>query len=205
MTSPYPVKLTPAETRLVFVLQKFFAPQNILVDCYFPKVETEWERQRKKLKLTTQADLTQVDCVAVNESGLFVFESKDLVGWIYAHGDRRYWVQTSAYGRNKNQFYNPVWQNATHVAALRDLATKVPIYSVIVFGRETTLKVLADIPAECEVCTQGNLRAVLQRLSAQKVLTTSEVENLVQAVKRGRVDPNENIRAQHIGEVPRGG
>lgn len=162
VVSPYPVSLTPAEYRLVFSLQKYFAPEMIWADYYLPKTRTSELHSRNVAEAgLTRADLLQIDCIAVNQKGVFVFESKDYVGWIYGHGDRVHWTQVSAYGQNKHQFYNPIRQNMGHVKAVRELCGEdMPIYSVIVFGREATLKVLTDVPEGCIICTQTELYGI---------------------------------------------
>lgn len=198
VTSPYPVQLTPAEYRLVYSLQKIFPPEQIIADCYLPKPD-----RPHTTHLTSVADLTQIDCLAIDERGIFVFESKDYVGWIYAHGNRTYWTQVSAYGQNKHQFYNPIRQNATHITALRTIVPDIPIHSVIVFGREATLKVLADIPADCLVTTQASLRSQLLNHPASAKLTPANIQQTLQTIRAALIAPNRLIRDTHIAEVPK--
>ncbi len=88
VTSPYPVELTPAETRLVFSLQKIFNPENIIVDGYFPKPDSKPNANHIKNYVVSDAELLQIDCLTIDERGIFVFESKGHLGWIYGHGDR---------------------------------------------------------------------------------------------------------------------
>lgn len=197
VVSQYPVQLTPGEVRLVFALEKVFAPQRIFADCYFPKVDSKmgvW-------KVTSKADLVQIDCVVLDESGVYVFESKDYVGWIYAHCDRVHWTQVSAYGKNKHQFYSPVRQNESHIAAIRTVVGEVPIYSVIVFGREAELKVLEDVPESCVVCTQTEVRGVMTRMKQKKKMSEEKVEGLCLRMRLGSVNPDNVVRAEHVDEV----
>jgi len=197
VVTPYPARLTPGEARLVFSLEKVFSPGRILADCYFPKAEAELG----KSKVVTQADLVQVDALVVDESGVYVFESKDYVGWIYAHGERAYWTQVSGYGENKQQFYSPVRQNAAHLAAVRAIVGEVPIFSVIVFGRETTLKVVEGLPENCIVCTQAEIRQVMARRRQEQCLRETRAEELYRVVRRGLVNPDGVVRAEHVEEV----
>ena len=113
-----------------------------------------------------------------------------------------HWTQVSGYGKNKHQFYSPVRQNESHIAAVRTVIGKeVPIYSVVVFGREATLKVVEDLPEECIVCTQAEVRNIMSRMSQEKCLDTAQVEELRQAVRRGLVNPDGVVRTEHIEEV----
>lgn len=198
VVSPYPTQLTPGEVRLIFGLEKVFPAQQIFADCYFPKVDPKLGVR----KVTTKADLVQIDCMVIDRSGVYVFESKDYVGWIYAHGNRVHWTQVSGYGKNKHQFYSPVKQNESHIAAVRTIVgDEVPIYSVVVFGREAELKVLVDLPENCVVCTQVAIRRVMTQMSQTQVLEQERVEELCRMVRLGLVNPDGVVRAEHIEEV----
>lgn len=83
ITSPYPVKLTPAETHLVYSLQKLFDPENILIDCYFPKPDSKPNDQRIKNHVVSDAELLQIDCLAVDErESLFLNLKVILAGFL---------------------------------------------------------------------------------------------------------------------------
>lgn len=195
---PYSPEVTPGEARLVFSLEKVFPAQRILADCYFPKVDPKLGVR----KVATKSDLAQVDCMVIDESGVYVFESKDYVGWIFAHGDRVHWTQISNYGKNKNQFYSPIRQNEAHIAAIRTIVGKqVPIYSVAVFGRETELKVVEDLPERCVVCRQGEVRQIMARMRQEKWMTTGQADELYRKVRMGLVNPDALVRAEHVEEV----
>lgn len=196
--SPYPAQLTPAEVRLVFVLQKFFRPEMILADYYLPKLAAG----RKAENVATMADLVQIDCLAIDRRGVFVFESKDYVGWVYAHGERVHWTQVSGYGKNKQQFYSPVKQNMAHIKALRELCGgEVPIFSWVVFGREATLKVVENMPEDCRVVRQTELRVALTDLNLAEKLSESELMGLRGRLEAGRINPTTLTRAEHVAEV----
>lgn len=214
VSSPYPIQLTPAETRLVFSLQKHFAPENILVDCYFPKVNfrTRQTFDPKLVNFTLAAtkflpgsEYVQIDCLTINEQGIFVFESKDLSGWIYGSGRQTYWTQTLNYGREKHQFYNPIKQNAIHIDALSELFdSTTPIYSVIVFGRNATLKSLSDLPDHCQVCTQSQLYALLHRLQTTAktpVLSPLQIATLRTKIRHAQIPPNTILRQEHNSAI----
>lgn len=196
--SPYPPKLTPAEHRLIFSLQKIFSPQNILADCYFPKPNLRTNQT------VSDANLLQVDCLAIDERGIFVFESKDYVGWIYGHGERVHWTQVSAYGQNKHQFYNPIRQNLAHVQAIATIfGNLVPTYSVIVFGREATLKIINNVPDKCYICTQTNLRSTLQNIRSNRpALSEQQISEIKQKLLASCVNPTTITRLEHIQEIP---
>lgn len=203
ITSPYPVKLTPAETRLVYSLQKLFDPANTLVDCYFPKPDSKPNDQRIKNHVVSDAELLQIDCLTVDERGIFIFESKGHLGWIFGHSDRVHWTQVSAYGKNKHQFYSPVRQNASHVSAIASIfGTIVPLYSVIVFGGDVTLKVIDNLPPDCYVCTQAELSTTLDNITSRRPpFSPQQVVDIRNKLDASRVNPTTIIRDEHISEV----
>ena len=90
-------------------------------------------------------ETTEIDVVLIHPKGFFVIESKNYNGWIFGSEKNRYWTQTLPMGRgqksNKEQFYNPLRQNGSHVKHLkRVLNDTVPMWSVIVFSDKCTFK-----------------------------------------------------------------
>lgn len=79
-----------------------------------------------------------------HKKGLFIFESKNYSGWIFGNENNKKWTQTlpARYGEShKEQFYNPIMQNATHIRAVRKyIDDTIPIYSIIAFSDDCTLK-----------------------------------------------------------------
>ncbi len=192
---PYPPKLTPAEVRLVFSLQKFFRPEFILADYYLPKVD-------RQETVADSGQLLQIDCLAVGTAGVLVFESKDYQGWIYGHVERTYWTQVVKYGKEKHQFYSPVKQNAAHVEAVKKVVGgKVPVFSVVVFGRQAELKVVDGLSDGTIVCTQAGLYSILIGMKDQ--LSLRETEELIGVLKAGGARPTVLVRDEHIEEVER--
>lgn len=200
----YPTQLTPAECRLVFSLQRFFQPEYILADLYLPKPTSNPITKTNQARFITASNLLQIDCIAINSGGIFVFESKDYAGWIYGHGNRVHWTQVLNYGKDKHQFYNPVKQNDSHVKVIQDLFPQnIPIYSVIVFGREATLKVLTDIPDYCRVCTQSTIGATINSLTQIRpnAINVREIMNIYTTIQQDQIDPDAIVRTEHIDEV----
>lgn len=86
---------------------------------------------------------TQIDLAVPTPQGIIVFEVKDYSGWIFGNGKSKYWMQILAYGKEKHQFYNPIWQNRSHIAALRKLLPNnpnIPIFNIVVFYGNSEFK-----------------------------------------------------------------
>ncbi|MDZ7937133.1 MAG: nuclease-related domain-containing protein [Rhodoferax sp.] len=84
---------------------------------------------------------TQVDHILVSRFGVFVIETKDYKGWIFANPKQAKWTQVLFKAQFK--FQNPILQNFRHVRAVQDLLDFLPpsaIQSVVVFTGEAEFK-----------------------------------------------------------------
>ena len=71
---------------------------------------------------------SEIDVLYITSKGLFVIESKNFSGYIFGNERYKYWTSTLYAGKNwagfkkveKHKFYNPVWQNNSHINALRN-------------------------------------------------------------------------------------
>lgn len=61
---------------------------------------------------------TQIDHIVVSPYGIFVVETKNYSGWIFAEADAKVWTQTIYH--KKSTFQNPIRQNYLHVCAIAD-------------------------------------------------------------------------------------
>jgi len=98
------------EARLSRALQKrFAAPDYHLLN---------------HVTLRLKDETTQIDHVLVSRFGIFVIETKDYNGWIFAGADDRFWTQV--FYRIKFRFQNPIRQNYRHVRAIQELLDFLP-------------------------------------------------------------------------------
>lgn len=88
--------------------------------------------------LPTENGTTELDVVFISEMGIYVLESKNYSGWIYGNINHKFW--TSVIYKSKHKFYNPIWQNKTHIKALKSVIDEEDIKSIIVFSERCTLK-----------------------------------------------------------------
>ena len=78
---------------------------------------------------------TQIDHILVSRFGVFVIETKDYSGWIFANAKHATWTQV-LYGR-KFKFQNPLFQNFRHLQAVKDLLDFLPadaVRPIVVFA-----------------------------------------------------------------------
>lgn len=151
---------------------------------------------------------TQIDLAVPTPQGIIVFEVKDYSGWIFGNGNSKFWMQILAFGEEKHQFYNPIWQNRTHITALRKLLpsnSDVPIFNVVVFYGNSEFK-------DLDYDTTGRVRViyntqVVELIKHIKSLPPAEYGNkrevanvLAEGVRNGR-DPE--IRQAQINLAAR--
>lgn len=85
---------------------------------------------------------TEIDLIFIHETGIYVIESKNYNGWIFGNEKNKYWTQTFKTGK-KYKFYNPIWQNNTHIKHLSNLLYDVErcnFISIIVFNDSARFK-----------------------------------------------------------------
>lgn len=88
---------------------------------------------------------TQVNHILVSRFGVFVIETKDYKGWIFANANQANWTQVLF--KWKFKFQNPIFQNNRHVRAVQDLLDFLPpdtIKSVVVFTGEA--RFMTELP-----------------------------------------------------------
>ncbi len=113
-------------------------------------------------------ETTELDVTLLHESGIYVFESKNYSGWIFGTESQKYWTQTLPIGRGrtqKNQFYNPIWQNNTHLKWLQAFLgdQTIPFYSYIVFSDRCVLKDITLTSGNHYVANQCYLFSMVQQ------------------------------------------
>lgn len=184
--SPYEVELTDAERDLANELKSYFKMSCILLDNYFSG---------------TYGKTSQVDCIAVNNKGVFVFESKDYSGWIFGNGNQAKWTQVLAYGKDKRKFYNPIKQNSNHVSVVKKmLGDGIPVYSVVVFGEKAELKDISYVPRDCRVCSIWRIGDVFRDFK-DDVLEDKKVAEVCRILRQNRIKVTSEMRDKHTYDI----
>jgi hypothetical protein len=91
--------------------------------------------------LDTPDGTTQIDHILVSRAGVFLIETKDYSGWIFANPNDAKWTQVLF--RHKFRFQNPIRQNYRHVLAVRALLDFLPpeaVQSAVVFAGDAEFK-----------------------------------------------------------------
>ena len=110
--------------------------------------------------------VTEIDVLYLTSKGIVVVESKNYSGYVFGSEDQRQWTATfrggNYGGSNKHQFYNPIWQNRTHIKALQEYLGGVKAYSFVVFGTNCMLMNLSYNPETVCVCREDEFREIIK-------------------------------------------
>lgn len=153
-------------------------------------------------------DTAEIDVLYITRKGLLVLENKDYGGYIFGNESQKSWTQTLCAGRRrsrveKHQFYNPVWQNNTHIKCLREhLGSDIKMFSIITFSDRSDLKSITVNKPDVFVCNHCDLSYALWDIWNKNpdVLTDDQVEELYQKLlPLTMVD--EETRQKHITNI----
>ena len=92
-------------------------------------------------------EFSEIDVLLLHETGVYVFESKNLSGNIYGNADKLHWLRYRKNGE-KDFIPNPIKQNEGHINYLRDFLKqdryKFRVFSLIVFGLNAKLNAIPE-------------------------------------------------------------
>lgn len=150
---------------------------------------------------------TQIDEIVISDSGIFVFEIKNYKGWIFGNQNNRYWTQVLYIGKGdteKNQLYNPIKQNQTHINCINGIIhdDTIPIHSIVVFTNQSTFKDLTYNPREVSVIHRNELRTTISEINHvySGSLSQSDIENIYDKLRKNISSSNSE---EHIEQIRR--
>lgn len=152
-------------------------------------------------------ETTEIDVLMISPKGLFVFESKNYSGWIFGSENQKNWYQTlpASRGRShKENFYNPIMQNHSHIKHLKAfLGTDIPVRSIIVFSDRCTLKNVKITSNDISVINRYNVNPVVTAIcnqSQENLLSAEEISNIYNKLYPcTQID--ETTKAQHVTNI----
>ena len=151
--------------------------------------------------VTIQMDdgTTQVDHILISRFGVFVIETKDYKGWIFANATHETWTQVLF--RLRFKFQNPMFQNKRHVRAVQGLLDFLPleaIRSVIVFTGDAEFK--TETPQG--VITLSRLVGYL-RAQTEEVMSLNRMQFCVGRLETARLAISGETDVEHIRSLER--
>lgn len=160
-----------------------------LVNVYVPKRNSD--------------ELTEVDLLYIDRTGLYIIESKNYSGWIFGNEAHQNWTQSMP-NKKKFKFYNPIRQNATHIRAVQDFLAlpKEVIHSVIVFSERCSLKKIEVTSENVHVIKRENLKKFIQarEQSAKQFFTQAEIQTIYNRLLP-QMQVSDEVKKQHIKRI----
>lgn len=152
------------------------------------------------------------DIIMIDNTGIYVFESKNYSGWIYGDETRSSWMQCiyndETHKKYKTPFYNPIWQNKKHIKEINEyLDNKYEnnIYSYIVFSNRCKLKKVKYSIEHSRVLNRNELlwRLKKDRKNRVAIFTNEEINQIYDKLKLcSNVD--EAVKQKHIDDINSG-
>ncbi len=177
-------KLTERELKFVRLMGR---KGKILRNIYLPKENGE---------------TSEVDIIYITQKGIIVFESKNYSGWIFGDEKNRNWTVSLPNGQ-KNQFYNPIMQNRTHMKWMASyVGEDIPLFSVIVFSERCELKRVTvsseDIKVIKRDCTYAAVKDIWEK--NPDILSDERIEELYSKLKE-LTNVDAAVKAAHIENI----
>ncbi len=146
--------------------------------------------------LPVEGGTTQVDHIVVSRYGVFVVETKNYTGWIFANGDSPKWTQTIYH--EKNTFQNPSRQNYKHICAMSENLglPKEYIHGVVAFTGDCEFKT----PMPAGVVYSRKAADYIRSFSAP-ILKDKEVAEISEAIKLWNSSVSSEQRASHVSNL----
>ncbi len=184
------IEVTPHEFTVAkdIINKRYFDRRCVFLDNYFK---------------SKNGRFVQVDIIAVNRKGVFIFESKDYNGWIFGNGKQQMWTET--FYKDKFRFYNPIRQNYGHIQCIKEWLSKkgVKFYSIVVFGGGAKLKNISYIPQSTFIVTTHRLTEMLSDIMKKEPdsLSASEIIEVCREINAHKVEPTNEIRHEHVEKI----
>ena len=177
-----------AEEKIVKILERIFAKENIIHDSYFRDDE-----------LVT----TQVDIKAIDNSGIYVIESKGYSSVVVGKSNEKMWVQLFG-GKKYKRFSNPISQNERHLKAIKNNLKEFALpenffKSYIVFDNNCKLDVSIDENCKAKVIQQKDLfYSILAERKHTENILTEELINKISRRFRAHSNIDDKMKMEHI-------
>ena len=168
-------------------LQRQNFPKRVLRDMYIP-----YNRETK-----------QIDVLLLTQFGIYVIESKDYSGWIFGSLNSKIWTQSlNKYSRYK--FYNPIWQNNSHIKALCEYLNleEKYFYSLIIFSEKAELKKIPTNLVDCKVINDYELNDCInyENMNKPQIFTEDQL-NKFYNILLPTTQVSDEVKQKHIENV----
>jgi len=142
---------------------------------------------------------TQIDHVLVSRFGVFVIETKNFNGWIFANAKQATWTQVLFH--KKFKFQNPIFQNMRHVQAVANSLDFLPptaIKPLVVFTGDAKFK--TETPSE--VFTINTLVEHIKH-HTEEIISLNRMQFCVGRLETTRLEISGQTDIEHVESLRR--
>ena len=170
-------------------LEKLGADNKLMTNLYIPRED---------------GSTTEIDLIMLSHTGIYVFESKNYSGWIFGDEKNKNWTQTLE-NKQKNRFFNPIWQNKAHITALKSaigMENDSLYKSYIIFSERCTLKKINVVSPNIKVIKRNQLNNAIRTdiWNSPKLLTTEEIDQLYSNLQK-YAHADAQVKEAHIDNI----
>lgn len=180
----YGEKLTERELKLV---KLFGRKGKTLRNVYVPKDD---------------GSTSEIDLLYITQKGIFVFESKNYSGWIFGDEKSPKWTMMLP-NKQKNQFYNPILQNRSHIKWLKAfIGEEIPMFSIIVFSERCELKKITVESKEIKVIKRERTYATVREIweASPDILSEEQIEE-IDSMLSSLTNVDNAVKEAHIKNI----
>lgn len=178
-------------------------------------VDSVWKRSGKTLTNVYvpkwSGGTAEIDVLYITRKGLLVLENKNYAGYIFGNETNKNWTVTLYAGKNwlggkkveKHQFYNPIWQNRTHIKCLKEyLRTNIRTFSLITFSNRGELKSITVNSPDVFVCSHIDLSRVLREIwdETPDILTDEQIEEIYEKLLP-LTNIDKDAQQKHVADI----
>ena len=153
---------------------------------------------------------SEIDVIMIHYSGIYIFESKNLKGWIFRNENNRFWTQVLCYRqgkqstKQKNRFFNPILQNKIHIRNFKRYSKNrpIPFYNYVIFSDKAKFKDVTIENDDVNLLTIKELKEVIinKNYFNEKNLTKEQVCKIFNILYPLTIKSKE-FREKHVNKI----
>ncbi len=147
-------------------------------------------------------ETSEVDVIFITQKGIFVFESKNYSGWIFGDEKSLYWTAMLP-NKQKNQFYNPIMQNKTHMKWMKNFVGEdIPLFSIIALSERCELKRVTVESPDVKVINRDQTYVTVRSIWDKNpdVVSEEKIEELYEKLKE-LTQVDKAVKLAHIESI----
>ena len=166
----------PSATEMAGKLGEDEVSKAVWTACQF---DGRYYKILRNVYVPVRGGYSEIDVLLLHETGVYVFESKNVAGIICGDEFQSHWQRYKSNGE-KEFIPNPVKQNESHINALCEFLQlnkyQFRVFNVIVFGTSAKLKAVPENTSLMSIYEVYNLETdLVKKMMAEKIFYNTEI------------------------------